>query len=39
MCQRITCNTCAKPTWQGCGEHIEDALVGVPTEDRCSCPR
>jgi hypothetical protein len=35
MCSRITCDLCRKPTWQGCGQHIEDALVGVPESDRC----
>lgn len=39
MCQRVTCETCQKPTWQGCGEHIEQALEGVAPADRCSCPR
>jgi hypothetical protein len=37
MCARVTCGTCAKPTWSGCGEHIEEALAGVPVEDRCKC--
>jgi hypothetical protein len=22
----------------GCGQHIEEALEGVPKEDRCQCP-
>jgi hypothetical protein len=26
-----------KPTWEGCGEHIEDALAGVPMDERCTC--
>ncbi len=37
MCKRVTCPDCGKPTWEGCGEHIEDALAGVPVEDRCQC--
>ncbi len=37
MCHRITCPTCGRPTWEGCGEHIEQALAGVPVEDRCHC--
>lgn len=28
---------CGKATWAGCGEHIEEALAGVPAEDRCTC--
>ena len=39
MCKKVTCDTCPKPTWQGCGEHIEDALKDVPTSERCTCPR
>lgn len=39
MCKKVTCDNCGKPTWAGCGEHIEEALAGVPTEDRCTCPR
>lgn len=39
MCARVTCQNCSKPTWEGCGEHIEDALQGVAQADRCVCPR
>jgi hypothetical protein len=37
MCSRITCPNCQKPTWSGCGRHIEEALKGVPEADRCHC--
>ena len=37
MCQRIQCSACGKPTWTGCGQHIEQALAGVPPEQRCQC--
>ncbi|CAG7607190.1 hypothetical protein LEUCIP111803_00998 [Leucobacter soli] len=37
MCARITCPTCGKPTWAGCGNHIEEALRGVPEDERCHC--
>jgi hypothetical protein len=37
MCARVTCQNCGKPTWEGCGEHIEQALAGVAPADRCSC--
>lgn len=37
MCKRITCQSCGKPTWTGCGAHIEQALAGVPPEERCRC--
>jgi hypothetical protein len=39
MCKRVECSKCSKPTWAGCGQHIEQALAGVPVADRCSCPR
>ena len=39
MCQRVTCKQCGKPTWTGCGRHIEQALRGVPPAERCTCPR
>ena len=35
MCHAVTCKTCAKPTWTGCGRHVERALAGVPKADRC----
>jgi hypothetical protein len=35
MCRRVTCSTCSKPTWAGCGAHIESVLGDVPTADRC----
>ena len=38
MCQRVTCRTCAKATYRGCGQHVEQVLAGVPAAQRCSCP-
>ncbi|CAB4769706.1 unannotated protein [freshwater metagenome] len=35
MCSPVTCNKCGKQTWAGCGEHIEEALAGVPESERC----
>lgn len=37
MCQRATCNQCHKPTFVGCGRHIEQVLGDVPPADRCRC--
>lgn len=37
MCSRVTCHVCKKATWSGCGQHIEEALSGVPEADRCKC--
>jgi hypothetical protein len=35
MCSRTTCRKCGKPSWSGCGQHIEQALKGVPKSQRC----
>jgi hypothetical protein len=35
MCSKIICRKCKKPTWSGCGEHIEEALAGIAKADRC----
>jgi len=35
MCQRITCPVCGKPSFAGCGRHIESVLGDVPPAQRC----
>eukprot|EP01032_Pedospumella_encystans_P021083 gene21083-23925_t len=35
MCRKVTCKSCGKLTWAGCGMHIDSALKGVALEDRC----
>ena len=35
MCRRVTCDICDKPTYAGCGEHIEQVLGDVPVDQRC----
>jgi len=35
MCARTTCRTCGKPTVSGCGNHVEQALAGIPKSQRC----
>ncbi len=35
MCHKTTCRKCGKPSWAGCGQHIEIALKGVPKAERC----
>ncbi len=37
MCARTTCDRCGKPSLAGCGQHVEEALEGVPAADRCHC--
>ena len=35
MCRSVTCRTCGKTTWAGCGEHVDQVMRGVPKADRC----
>jgi len=37
MCRAITCSKCKRPTWAGCGAHVESVLGNVPTDQRCKC--
>jgi len=37
MCHQIMCEKCSKPTWSGCGNHVEQALAGVTPGERCTC--
>jgi len=37
MCQRVICPTCGKPTFAGCGRHVEQVLGDVPIAERCHC--
>ena len=37
MCARVECPTCGKPTYAGCGAHIEQVLGDVPKPERCQC--
>jgi hypothetical protein len=37
MCRRVTCGRCGKPTYAGCGAHIEQVLADVPKPERCRC--
>jgi hypothetical protein len=36
---KTECEKCNKPTWKGCGKHIEQALKDVPEDERCKCSR
>jgi len=36
MCVKIICPICHKPTFAGCGKHIEQVLKGISLADRCS---
>lgn len=37
MCQRVTCKSCGKATYRGCGMHVEQVLGDVPKAQRCTC--
>lgn len=37
MCRRIECRKCGKPTFAGCGMHVEQVLGDVPADERCQC--
>lgn len=37
MCQRVTCKDCGKPSFRGCGRHVEQVLGDVAAADRCQC--
>ncbi|HEX8951163.1 MAG TPA: hypothetical protein VF997_24935 [Polyangia bacterium] len=37
MCRPATCNQCGKPTYVGCGMHVEQVLGHVPPAQRCRC--
>ncbi|HSN44108.1 MAG TPA: hypothetical protein VLR88_08635 [Propionibacteriaceae bacterium] len=35
MCRAVQCRKCGKPTWAGCGQHVEQVLKGIPKSQRC----
>ena len=37
MCTRVKCPDCGKPSFVGCGRHVEQVLGDVPREQRCRC--
>ena len=37
MCKRTVCARCEKPTFAGCGRHVEQVLADVPEAQRCRC--
>ena len=37
MCRRVECSKCGRPTFAGCGMHIEQVLGDVPIANRCRC--
>lgn len=37
MCRRVECSKCGRPTYAGCGAHVEHVLRDVPKAERCRC--
>jgi hypothetical protein len=37
MCRRVQCEVCEKPSYTGCGRHVDQVLKNVPKADRCHC--
>ena len=37
MCRRVECSRCARPSYAGCGAHVERVLAEVPPNQRCRC--
>lgn len=37
MCRRVDCRKCGRPTYAGCGAHVEQVLRDVPPATRCRC--
>ncbi|MDN5773755.1 MULTISPECIES: hypothetical protein [Brevibacterium] len=35
MCRAVTCTTCGKTTWDGCGLHIDSVKREVPAQQWC----
>jgi hypothetical protein len=37
MCRRVECRKCGRPTFAGCGMHVEQVLGDIPAAQRCRC--
>lgn len=35
MCYPVSCPTCGKTTWDGCGEHVDSVREQVPAAQWC----
>lgn len=35
MCRPVNCRTCGKTTWAGCGQHVDQVMRNVPSNQRC----
>lgn len=39
MCRPVTCRSCGKTTWAGCGQHVDQVMRNVPKSQQCTCDR
>ena len=39
MCRPVTCSSCGKTTWAGCGQHVDSVKASVPAGQWCTCDR
>jgi len=37
MCHPVTCRTCSKTTWSGCGQHAQQVMSKVAPDEHCTC--
>jgi hypothetical protein len=35
VCRPVTCKTCGKTTWSGCGQHVAQVKASVPAGQWC----
>lgn len=35
MCYPVTCRTCGKTTWAGCGAHVDAVRAATPAQRWC----
>ncbi|MFZ0529225.1 MAG: hypothetical protein WAL91_01650 [Propionicimonas sp.] len=35
MCSPVSCRTCGKTTWSGCGQHVAQVKARVPAGQWC----
>ncbi|MCH8611805.1 hypothetical protein [Arsenicicoccus dermatophilus] len=35
MCRPVTCQTCGRTTWAGCGRHVDHVKGSVPADRWC----
>jgi hypothetical protein len=38
MCYAVRCPVCGNTGWEGCGQHVDEVMRGVPPSQRCTCP-